>query len=105
MTKDQAKQLVRDTFKHRFQKEQFRRFIKELVNQYDEGKARSWNSQYIEKAFRDHVDRYERLGTITAAGDGEKVDILIVHLKNDSKLERARTALRNFVAHHLKSRA
>src|ERR1035438_53448 len=104
MTKDQAKQLVRDTFTHRFQKEQFRRFMKELVNRYDENKAKSWNSQYIPDAFKDHVDRYERLGTFTAAGDGEKVDILIVHLTSDSKLERARTALRNFVAYHLKSR-
>ena len=104
MIKEQAKKLVRDTFTHRFQKEQFRRFVKELVNQYDESKAKSWNTQYIEKAFRDHIDHYERLGTFTAAGDAEKIDILIVHLTNESKLERARTALRNFVAHHLKSR-
>ena len=101
MTKDQAKQLVRATFIHRFEKEQFRRFMKELVNRYDEGKAKSWNSLYIPDAFKDHVDRYERLGTFTAAGDAEKVDILIVHLTSDSKLERARTALRNFVAYHL----
>ncbi len=29
---------------------------------------------------------------------------MIVHLTNESKLERARTAIRNFVADHLKTR-
>ena len=36
--------------------------------------------------------------------DDEKLDVLIVHLTNESKLERARTAIRNFVADHLKQR-
>lgn len=36
--------------------------------------------------------------------DGEKLDVLIVHLTTESKLERARTAIRNFVADHLKQR-
>ena len=92
MTKDQAKKLVNETLPHRFNRDQFRRFIKELVNRYDDSKAGSWK---IPDAFKEHVESYERLGTFTAAGDGEKVDILIVHLTNDSKLERARTALRN----------
>ena len=30
--------------------------------------------------------------------------MLVVHLTNESKLERARTAIRNFVADHLKTR-
>jgi hypothetical protein len=103
MNREQAKQLVRDTFTHAFQKDQFRRFIKELLNRYDERKAQVWNKQYIPDAFKDYIDRYERLGTYAAA-DGEKLDILIVYLAHDSTLERARTALRNFVAYHLKTR-
>jgi hypothetical protein len=103
MNRDQAKQLVRDTFTHRFQKDQFRRFIRELLNCYDEGKASAWNKQYIPDAFKKDIDRYERLGTYTTPGD-DKLDVLIVHLTLKSKLERARTALRNFVAHHLKVR-
>ncbi len=103
MNREQARQLVRDTFTHAFQREQFRRFAKELVNRYDESKAQIWGRQYILDAFKDHIDRYERVGTYSAP-DGEKLDILIVYLTKESKLERARTALRNFVAHHLKSR-
>lgn len=103
MNEDQARQLVRDTFTHRFQKDQFRRFMRELLNRYDEGKAGSWNRQYVPDAFKSHIDRYERLGTYTAPDD-EKLDILIIYLTEASKLERARTALRNFVAHYLKTR-
>src|ERR1022692_2697845 len=99
MNIDQAKQLVRDTFTHGFEKDQFRRFIGELLNRYDESKA---SGQFIPDAFKKDIDRYERLGTYSTP-DGEKVDILIVHLTRESKLQRARTALRNFVAHQLKS--
>ena len=63
----------------------------------------AWNSQYVKDAFKDHVQRFERLGTYTSPED-EKLDVLIVHLTNESKLERARTAIRNFVADHLKTR-
>jgi len=103
MTKDQAETTRTRDIHHHFEKEQFRRFMKELLNRYDDSKAASWNKQYIPDAFKEHVERYERLGTFTAAGDAEKVDILIVHLTSDSKLERARTALRNFVAYHLRA--
>ena len=100
MNRDQARQLVRDTFTQSFQKDRFRHFIKELLNRYDESKASAWNKQFVPNAFKEHIDHYERLGTYTTLED-EKVDILIVHLTRESKLERARTALRNFVAHHL----
>ena len=70
---------------------------------FDESKAQAWNSQYIKDAFKGHVHRYERLGTYTSP-DNEKLDVLIVHLTKESKLERARTAIRNFVADHLKTR-
>src|SRR5579872_2205274 len=103
MNISQAKTLVQETLGHTFEKETFRRFLKDLLNRYDETKASTWSRQYIPDAFKEHVDRYERLGTFTASG-GEKVDVLVVHLTTDSKLERARTALRNFVAHHLKAR-
>ena len=39
--------------------------------------AGAWNSQYIKDAFKDHVHRYERLGTYTSP-DNDKLDVLIV---------------------------
>ena len=61
------------------------------------------NDAYILKRLKDKAERFERLGTYTSPDDN-KLDVLVVHLTNESKLERARTAIRNFVADHLKTR-
>ncbi len=55
----------------------------------------------VPDAFTSHVKSCQRLGTFTAA-DGELADVLIVRLTESYKLERTRTALRDFVAHKLK---
>lgn len=103
MNPDQARNLVRQTLTQSFDKPRFRNFALELLNKFDESKAFTSNRVYIKDAFKNHVDRFERLGTYTSA-DNEKLDVLIVHLTKQSKLERARTAIRNFVADHLKQR-
>lgn len=103
MNRSQANDLVRQTFTNAFDRERFRRFTLNLVNRLDESKAFANNSQYVKAAFRDHVQRFERLGTYTSPAK-ETVDVLVVHLTQDRKLEHTRTALRNFVADHLKQR-
>jgi hypothetical protein len=102
MDKKQAVNLIRQTFTAAFDKAHFQNFTLNLLNHVDESKAASWNSQYVKDAFKHRVQRYERLGTYTSPGK-EKLDVLIVHLTNESKLERACTAIRNFVADHLNS--
>ncbi len=99
MDKSSAQRIVRDTFKAPFEKKRFRDFINELCNGFDESKGLS--SQQIPDAFKPHVKSCQRLGTFEAS-DGELADILIVHLTESFKLERTRTALRDFVAHKLK---
>ena len=103
MNRSQARAFVSQTFTHSFDKARFRTFVQNLVNHFDESKAAHWSNARIKDAFKDHVQHYERLGTYTTPS-GEKVDVLIVHLTTDSKLERARTSIRNFVADHLKQR-
>ena len=103
MNPHQARTLVRNTITHAFDKSRFRNFAVNVLNHMDEAKAAPWSNQYVKDAFKDHVSRYERLGTYTSP-EKEKVDVLIVHLTNESKLEHARTAIRNFVADHLKTR-
>src|SRR5437660_2830702 len=103
MNQDQARNLVRQTLTQSFDKARFRSFVLELLNEFDESKAFTSNKTYIKDAFKDHVERFERLGTY-ASPEAEKLDVLIVHLTKQSKLERARTAIRNFVADHLKTR-
>jgi len=103
MNRDQARNLIKTTFTRAFDKENFRTFTLNVLNRIDESKAQTWSTQYVKDAFKPHVQRYERLGTYTSPNK-EKLDVLIVHLTNESKLERARTAIRNFVADHLKTR-
>jgi hypothetical protein len=103
MDKQQAIRIIEETFKHSFDKSRFTNFIRNLLNHIDESKAMAWSNQRVKDAFKEHVQHYERLGTYETP-DKEKVDILIVHLTKESKLERARTAIRNFVADHLKTR-
>jgi hypothetical protein len=103
MNRAQAYTLVGQTFTQAFDKNRFSHFCRDLLNHLDESKAASWNNQYVKDAFKNHVQRYERLGTYTSP-ENEKLDVLVVHLTHESKLERARTAIRNFVADHLKTR-
>jgi type I restriction-modification system DNA methylase subunit len=103
MNQEQARNLVRQALTQSFDKARFRNFVLELLNEFDESKAFTSNKTYIKDAFKEHVERFERLGTYTST-DNEKLDVLIVHLTKQSKLERARTAIRNFVADHLKQR-
>ena len=102
MNRSEARSLIAQTFTQAFDKGCFGAFVVNVLNDIDESKASAWNSQYIKDAFKEHVNRYERLGTYTSP-EKEKLDILIVHLTKDSKLERARTAIRNFVADHLRT--
>ena len=103
MNTGQARTLISQTFTQAFDKSHFHNFTVNILNHIDEAKASQWNTTYIKDAFKDHVNRYERLGTYTSP-DKEKLDVLIVHLTAESKLERTRTAIRNFVADHLKTR-
>jgi type I restriction-modification system DNA methylase subunit len=103
MNRDQARDFVVQTFTQSFDKGRFGNFVVNIVKHIDESKAGTWNSQYVKDAFKNHVHRYERLGTYTSP-DNEKLDVLVVYLTKASKLGRARTAIRNFVADHLKTR-
>src|SRR5674476_24559 len=99
MDKTSAQRIVREAFKASFDPKRFRDFISELCNGFDESKAIS--SMAVPDAFKPHVKSCQRLGTFESA-DGELADVLIVHLTASFKLERTRTALRDFVAHKLK---
>jgi len=103
MDKEAAKRLIHDTLKQKFDKERYVFFIKNLLNKIDESKAFLYAGQYVPEKFRDFVKSYERIGTYTDP-EGRKTDVLIVNLKNELTLARARTSQRNFIANYLKNR-
>ena len=94
-----AQRLVHETFyKAAFDKKRYRDFINELCNGFDEARAQP---MLVPDAFAPHIKSCQRLGTFRPA-DGELADVLVVHLTHSDKLDRTRTALRDFVAHKLK---
>src|SRR6266536_1225849 len=102
MNPEQAKKLVTDTFRSKFEKNQFLLFNRNLLNHFDDSEARRLRQAgpYIKNAFQDKIRSFERLGTYTDP-KGQTLDVLIVNLQKETTLERARTFQRNFVADYL----
>lgn len=102
MNAQQARELIVAVFNQPFDKERFRRFAKQLLNHLNDApdRQRRWSGQMIKKAFQEHVNHYERLGTYTDP-EGRKLDLLVIHLKKETTIERGRTLLRNFAADYL----
>lgn len=103
MNRQEAVRLIQETFDNSFDEGQFRLFAKNLFNEMDESKAFAYHGPYIPDAFKDHIRQYKRIGKYTDPG-GPELDVLIVYLKKETSLERARTMQRNFVANYLKNR-
>jgi len=98
MEKKQSQNLVKDVFQNSFDKTKFIRFIRELLNSYEEASF-VYRGNTIPDAYDQYINTFERVGKYS---DGENsIDILVVHLKKDSTLERARTRQRNFIAWYL----
>jgi hypothetical protein len=102
MDKQQARQLIKDTFEHTFDKGRFTTFIKNFLNSIDESKAFHARG-YEKEMFRKVVKTYERIGTFITPND-EKVDILIVYLQKGHSLDYARVTQRNFAGRYLVDR-
>lgn len=101
MEKKAATELVEKTFNARFDIEQYTLFMRNLLNDYDEQKERDWaQGNYIYESFREHINRFKRIGVYTDP-EGNEVELLIIETKATAKLERARTSLRNFVIKRL----
>ncbi len=98
MDRQQARNLIKETFEKPFEKARFSTFIKNLLNRSEDAPF-TYKGQYIPDAYKPSISTLERIAKFT---DGEqKVDVLIIRLRKESSLERARTMQRNFVAWYL----
>jgi len=100
MEKTSAQKLVHDTLQGSFNKERFVYLVKNLLNRIEESPF-IYQGKYIFDDFADSIQSVERLGKYTDP-EGKLIDILVVRLKKETSLERARTKQRNFVAKYLK---
>ncbi|MBK7812540.1 MAG: hypothetical protein IPI50_15170 [Saprospiraceae bacterium] len=99
MDKKTAQKLIEKSFNNAFSEEQFTIFAKNLLNDLED-KDNRYSSNLIWDDYKEHLDTYKRIGKYIDP-DCEALDVLIVEVKSVTKLERARTALRNFVIKHL----
>jgi hypothetical protein len=102
MNQAEAHELVKQTFENDFDRQQFGEFINHLLKSADFSKHFTQSGSNVYRVSRDKVSSFERLAQFTDV-DGKKIDVLIVNLRRDSTIERARTSLRNFAAEYLKS--
>ena len=100
MDKQKSINTVRATFESSFDRARFVPFVKDLLNEYESAEI-SRTGQYIPDAYSDYVSKYERIGKYED-GDEKRIDILIVYLKKEASIERARSMQRNFIAGYLK---
>jgi hypothetical protein len=101
VNKEQAKTLIKHTFEASFDKEKFTKFIIQFLNlkiaQIENKHPYSGN--LIPDAYEQSISTLERIAKYS---DGEnEIDILIVKLKKETSLEKARTMQRNFIAWYL----
>lgn len=99
MSDNFSKNIVQDTFENSFNKEKYVAFIKNLLNHIDDSEESKfvYQGQFIPQVYQESVSSLERIGKYTDP-EGKTIDILIVNLKKEKSLERARTLQRNFVA-------
>jgi len=100
MDRSSAVKLIRDTFENSFDKGSFTNLSKNLVKYLDDSKNFTYQGNIIPDAYEQSIQALERVGKYEDA-DSNKIDVLIVRLKKERSLERARTMQRNFIAWYL----
>ena len=91
MTPAQARQLIKDTFTQPFDRDRFGKFAANLLNHVDGEKK---GAMAVPDAFAAHVKSYQRLAGYTDPR-GELLDVLIVNVSEDYKIERTRIPARS----------
>jgi len=92
--------LIHKLFTKPFDQQRYERFLRELLNHF-ERRDKHYTGDLIPEAFAQHINQYWRVGKYVDP-DGEELDLLVVEVSSFAKLERARSALRNFAVSRLK---
>ena len=97
-----AKKLVLETLEGPFNKECFADLTRNMLNHIEDAPfpPGAYRGRYIWHDFADSIQLIERVGKFIDPDD-KQLDVLIVHLKKDTSLERARTKQRNLIAKYL----
>jgi len=99
MDKQQAQTYIREVLQNPFDRAKFINFVGNLLN-HIERRDGHYSGIMVPEAYRDHINQYWRVGKYISPNN-EEMDIHIVEVKSLSKLDRARTTLRNFAIDRL----
>lgn len=100
MDKKQAQQTISALFTQPFDQTRYQHFLRNLLNRF-EARDGHYTGNYIPDAFKQHINQYWRIGKYVDP-EGRELDLLAVEVKSLTKLERARSSLRNFAVNRLK---
>ena len=99
MDKRSAISLIRDTLENPFDKRKFAYLVSNMLD-HIEAAPFIYRGNIIPDAYKPYISTLERIGKYKDR-EGNKIDLLIVQLKKETSLERARTMQRNFIAWYL----
>src|SRR5690554_4231070 len=99
MNRKEAIELLTKTLSSPFSENNFIELVANLLNDLQPLNSRSIQGKYIKKPYIDYIKQYKRIGKLVDFAD-RRIDVLIVKLKKDYSLERARTMQRNFIAQY-----
>ncbi|AWB10775.1 Eco57I restriction-modification methylase [Thermodesulfobium acidiphilum] len=94
MNENLFKNLIKDIFEKSFDKVQFTKFLRNLLNDFEKDTFK-YVGNYIPDSFEQYIKSFERIGKYK--DNKKEIDLLVVHLKSETSLLRARTAQRNFI--------
>ncbi len=104
MREEEAIIILRDSLKNSFDES---KFITLCANLMPNMKKISTLDHSInkenDKYFHNYINRFKQIGQLQI--HGKQIDIFIVYLQNDTSLERARSAQRNFIAKQISEAA
>ena len=101
MNKKQAIEQIGSLFENAFNREAYTHFLRNLLNDI-EPRDNHYSGNTVPDAYKSHINQYWRIGKYLSPENVE-VDLYIVEVPTLAKLDRARTALRNFTVRTLKT--
>jgi hypothetical protein len=99
LDKRAAISLIQDTLENPFDKSKFAYLVSNMLD-HIEAAPFIYRGNFIPDAYKPYISTLERIGKYKDR-EGNKIDLLIVQLKKETSLERARTMQRNFIAWYL----
>ncbi len=93
----QAREFVGEVFKSSFDRNRYKKFIRNILNSYDEVSV--LYKDELPSQFRPYIKSIEKIGSYKSASDS--LDVLIVQMNKECSVAGARVAQRNAIAWYL----